>query len=128
MFPLKHGKISGKKIDFKYEPDTERTIWLINLFLIFLGHSVPIKNTNEFIKDGTTGANGHIGSDGPETTETDSSRSRGMRQSMERNGSTSHDAVHLQRRLGLFSGVALIVGTMIGNENQIAPVAQIKLN
>lgn len=27
---------------------------------------------------------------------------------------TKDDAVHLKRRLGLFSGVALIVGTMIG--------------
>lgn len=26
-----------------------------------------------------------------------------------------NDSVHLKRRLGLFSGVALIVGTMIGN-------------
>lgn len=37
-----------------------------------------------------------------------------MRESMEGSGATKNDAVHLQRRVGLFSGVALIVGTMIG--------------
>lgn len=33
-----------------------------------------------------------------------------------RKHSTKNDTVHLQRRVGLFSGVALIVGTMIGNK------------
>lgn len=32
-------------------------------------------------------------------------------------GSATDDAVHLKRRVGLVSGVALIVGTMIGNNN-----------
>jgi hypothetical protein len=39
----------------------------------------------------------------------------GMRESLERKGSAPNDAIHLERRVGLFSGVALIVGTMIGN-------------
>ncbi|KAK9730242.1 hypothetical protein QE152_g15362 [Popillia japonica] len=30
-------------------------------------------------------------------------------------GPTENDALHLKRRVGLISGVALIVGTMIGN-------------
>ena len=37
-----------------------------------------------------------------------------MRESMERSSSKAKDPVQLQKRLGLFSGVALIVGTMIG--------------
>lgn len=34
---------------------------------------------------------------------------------MEGSGPTENDALHLKRRVGLISGVALIVGTMIGN-------------
>lgn len=37
-----------------------------------------------------------------------------LRDSMERSGTKTKDPVQLQKRLGLFSGVALIVGTMIG--------------
>jgi len=33
---------------------------------------------------------------------------------LEGTDATEDDAVHLKRRVGLFSGVALIVGTMIG--------------
>ena len=33
---------------------------------------------------------------------------------LEGSDTIKNDAVHLKRRLGLFSGVALIVGTMIG--------------
>lgn len=43
------------------------------------------------------------------------SRTGGMRQSVERQSSKAKDPVQLEKRLGLFSGVALIVGTMIGN-------------
>lgn len=71
---------------------------------------MPSKATS----NGTTCSNGSFGAEGPEATETDSSGTGGMRQSMERKGSAPHDAIHLQRRVGLFSGVALIVGTMIG--------------
>lgn len=38
-----------------------------------------------------------------------------MRESMEGSGAKTKDPVQLQKRLGLFSGVALIAGTMIGN-------------
>lgn len=75
-----------------------------------LGQHVPNKAT----LNGSTCTNGSIGPEGPETTETDSSGTGGMRKSLERKGSAPNDAVHLQRRVGLFSGVALIVGTMIG--------------
>lgn len=38
----------------------------------------------------------------------------GLRNMLERDVTKKEDAVHLEKRLGLFSGVALIVGTMIG--------------
>lgn len=41
-----------------------------------------------------------------------------MRDSLERSGAKTKDPVQLQKRLGLFSGVALIVGTMIGEFNR----------
>ena len=70
---------------------------------------MPIKATS----NGSTCANGSFGTEA-EATETDSSGPGGMRKSLERKGSAPNDAIHLQRRVGLFSGVALIVGTMIG--------------
>lgn len=39
-----------------------------------------------------------------------------MRESLEGIGAKAKDPVQLQKRLGLFSGVALIVGTMIGKD------------
>lgn len=42
-----------------------------------------------------------------------------MRDSLERSGTKTKDPVQLQKRLGLFSGIALIVGTMIGGFNQL---------
>lgn len=39
-----------------------------------------------------------------------------MRNTLEESGAKTDNVVHLKRRLGLFSGVALIVGTMIGKK------------
>lgn len=59
-----------------------------------VGHNVPTKATS----NGTMCANGSLGTEGPEATETDSSGTGGMRKSLERNGSTQNDTVHLERR------------------------------
>ncbi|XP_049781978.1 b(0,+)-type amino acid transporter 1 isoform X1 [Schistocerca cancellata] len=40
---------------------------------------------------------------------------------LERPSPTANDTVHLERRVGLFSGVALIVGTMIGSGIFVSP-------
>lgn len=37
---------------------------------------------------------------------------------LERPGAIADDALHLKRRVGLLSGVALIVGTMIGKHRR----------
>lgn len=87
---------------------------LLWLFAIHgnVGQNVPSKVSS----NGSACANGVVGAtDGPETPETDSSGTGGMRKSLEGNGTAPNDPIHLQRRVGLFSGVALIVGTMIGN-------------
>lgn len=94
------------------KPQTNQKLSISCIFLCCAkkGHNVPTKVTS----NGTTYSNGGLGAEGPETTETDSSGTGGMRKSLEGSGSTPNDIVHLKRRVGLFSGVALIVGTMIG--------------
>lgn len=79
------------------------------------GNNMPIKDASTYIQDGTTCSNGNIhGMDAQEATESDSCREGWMREPMEGKHPKTNDTVHLQRRVGLFSGVALIVGTMIG--------------
>lgn len=50
-----------------------------------------------------------------------------MRDEVERSSSKAKDPVQLQKRLGLFSGVALIVGTMIG-KGEISQNARTKFS
>ncbi|XP_041762547.1 b(0,+)-type amino acid transporter 1 isoform X2 [Anopheles merus] len=90
------------------------------------GHSGSIKDVsktdwNSRIGDGTAQLNGTLGRGTSETAETDSSGTGGMRDALEGPGSAQNDAIHLKRRVGLFSGVALIVGTMIGSGIFVSP-------
>lgn len=62
---------------------------------------------------GEFGGNGACGGieEGEKGAETPSA---GVRDKLEGPGTAEDDTIHLKRRVGLFSGVALIVGTMIG--------------
>ncbi|XP_050069364.1 b(0,+)-type amino acid transporter 1 isoform X2 [Anopheles maculipalpis] len=90
------------------------------------GHSGSIKDVsktdwNSRIDDGTAQLNGTLGRGTSETAETDSSGTGGMRDALEGPGAAQNDIIHLKRRVGLFSGVALIVGTMIGSGIFVSP-------
>uniref|UniRef100_A0A182PEE0 b(0,+)-type amino acid transporter 1 n=1 Tax=Anopheles epiroticus TaxID=199890 RepID=A0A182PEE0_9DIPT len=92
----------------------------------FAGHSGSIKDVsktdwNSRLGDGTAQLNGTLGRGTSETAETDSSGTGGMRDALEGPGSAQNDIIHLKRRVGLFSGVALIVGTMIGSGIFVSP-------
>uniref|UniRef100_A0A182YJW2 b(0,+)-type amino acid transporter 1 n=1 Tax=Anopheles stephensi TaxID=30069 RepID=A0A182YJW2_ANOST len=92
----------------------------------YAGHSGSIKDVsktdwNSRLGDGTAQLNGTLGRGTSETAETDSSGTGGMRDALEGPGSTQNDIIHLKRRVGLFSGVALIVGTMIGSGIFVSP-------
>uniref|UniRef100_A0A182N4W8 b(0,+)-type amino acid transporter 1 n=1 Tax=Anopheles dirus TaxID=7168 RepID=A0A182N4W8_9DIPT len=92
----------------------------------YAGHSGSIKDVsktdwNSRLGDGTAQLNGTLGRGTSETAETDSSGTGGMRDALEGPGAAQNDAIHLKRRVGLFSGVALIVGTMIGSGIFVSP-------
>ncbi|XP_050082094.1 b(0,+)-type amino acid transporter 1 isoform X2 [Anopheles aquasalis] len=91
------------------------------------GHSGSIRDVSKTDwnshngDNGTTQLNGTLGRGTSETAETDSSGTGGMRDALEGPGSAPNDIIHLKRRVGLFSGVALIVGTMIGSGIFVSP-------
>ncbi|XP_049529941.1 b(0,+)-type amino acid transporter 1 isoform X3 [Anopheles darlingi] len=93
----------------------------------FAGHSGSIRDVSKTDwnshngDNGTTQLNGTLGRGTSETAETDSSGTGGMRDALEGPGSAPNDIIHLKRRVGLFSGVALIVGTMIGSGIFVSP-------
>ncbi|XP_035796314.1 b(0,+)-type amino acid transporter 1-like isoform X1 [Anopheles albimanus] len=93
----------------------------------FAGHSGSIRDVSKTDwnshngDNGTAQLNGTLGRGTSETAETDSSGTGGMRDALEGPGSAPNDIIHLKRRVGLFSGVALIVGTMIGSGIFVSP-------
>lgn len=64
-------------------------------------------------RNGLCNGNGGGGDDGEGGGSIESSAATGTDQ-LEGSGPIENDALHLKRRVGLISGVALIVGTMIG--------------
>jgi hypothetical protein len=109
----------------------------MNMFLIlfvflcyifyYVGHNGSVKGKNEW-----GNSHGLVHNDSglskssdssfhkqAETSASNSSGSRRRRDSLEGTGTKTKDTIQLEKRLGLFSGVALIVGTMIGKWKNI---------
>lgn len=75
------------------------------------GNNVP----SSISKDGWSAGGGAGGGECGAADEADTLSEAGAGgDKLEGTDSTQDDALHLERRVGLFSGVALIVGTMIG--------------
>lgn len=75
------------------------------------GNNVP----SSISKDGWSAGGGTGGGECGAADEADTLSEAGAGgDKLEGTDSTQDDALHLERRVGLFSGVALIVGTMIG--------------
>lgn len=75
------------------------------------GNNVP----SSISKDGWSAGGGAGGGECGAADEADTLSDAGAGgDKLEGTDSTQDDALHLERRVGLFSGVALIVGTMIG--------------
>ncbi|XP_046464200.1 b(0,+)-type amino acid transporter 1-like isoform X4 [Daphnia pulex] len=86
-------------------------------------HHSLIKDTVGRVSDSGTSTPTSNGDDGSRSRSNsdDATSSNPRNDGMERDVSTPNDALHLERRVGLVSGVALIVGTMIGSGIFVSP-------
>nr|CAH0112575.1 unnamed protein product [Daphnia galeata] len=86
-------------------------------------HHNLIKDTGGRVSDSGTSTPTSNGDDGSRSRSNsdDATSSNPRNDGMERDVSTPNDALHLERRVGLVSGVALIVGTMIGSGIFVSP-------
>lgn len=74
----------------------------VNLIITSLFFVIGYNNNNDTNNDDGSGGDGETASNG--------------KNMLARKFSTKGDTLYLERRVGLFSGVALIVGTMIGKQ------------